>query len=228
MSTICRDCEAIVVADDDVPADLVRIAMANHERFCKPGRREICDICDDVDFITSSGETNIHAVLSRLTGFRSPTPGALAQHLTRHNRHDLTARLPGLRRKPITTPTTQREEPTMNLQSVPEARPPAASLVDHEDKRIAKAAQKVMAAEAALDAAWEAGAEKAALRAKRDKLKKQLAEIEAQLKGAAPVTADPKKVRAWAAENGYEVAPSGIIPKAIVADYLDATSGGAA
>lgn len=70
MSTICRDCEAIVVADDDVPADLVRIAMANHERFCKPGRREICDICDDVDFITSSGETNIHAVLSRLTGFR--------------------------------------------------------------------------------------------------------------------------------------------------------------
>ena len=138
MSTICRDCEAIVVADDDVPADLVRIAMANHERFCKPGRREICDICDDVDFITSSGETNIHAVLSRLTCFRSPTPGALAQHLTRHNRHDLTARLPGLHAaKPITTPTTQREEPTMNLQSVPEARPPAASLVDHEDKRIA-------------------------------------------------------------------------------------------
>ena len=228
MSTICRDCEAIVVADDDVPADLVRIAMANHERFCKPGRREICDICDDVDFITSS-ETNIHAVLSRLTGFRSPTPRALAQHLTRHNRHDLTSRLPGLHAaKPITTPTTQREEPTMNLQSVPEARPPAASLVDHEDKRIAKAAQKVMAAAAALDAAWEAGAAKAALRAKRDKLKKQLAEIEAQLKGAAPVTADPKKVRAWAAEQGYEVAPSGQIPKAIMADYLDATSGGAA
>ena len=95
----------------------------------------------------------------------------------------------------------------MNLQSVPEARPPAASLVDHEDKRIAKAAQKVLAAEAALDAAWEAGAAKAALRAKRDKLKKQLAEIEAQLKGAAPMTADPKKVRAWAAEQGYDVAP---------------------
>ena len=231
MSTICRDCEAIVVADDDVPADLVRIAMANHERFCKPGRREICDICDDVDFITSSGETNIHAVLSRLTCFRSPTPGALAQHLTRHNRHDLTARLPGLHAaKPIATPSTQREEPTMNLQSVPEARPPAASLVDHEDKRIAKAAQKVMAAEAALDAAWEANAEKAALRAKRDKLKKQLLAdwTVTQLKGAAPVTADPKKVRAWAAEQGYEVAPSGQIPKAIMADYLDATSGGAA
>ena len=103
----------------------------------------------------------------------------------------------------------------MNLQSVPEGRPAAASLVDHEDKRIAKAAQKVLAA-------------KAALRAKRDKLKKQLAEIEAQIKGTAPVTADPKKVRAWAAEQGYEVAPSGQIPKAIMADYLDATSGGAA
>ena len=115
----------------------------------------------------------------------------------------------------------------MNLQSVPEARPPAASLVDHEDKRIARAAQKVMAAEAALDAAWEANAEKAELRAKRDRLKKQLAEIEAQIKGTAPV-ADSKKVRAWAAENGYDVAPSGIIPKAIVADYLDATGGGAA
>ncbi len=117
----------------------------------------------------------------------------------------------------------------MNLQSVPEARPPAASLVDHEDKRIAKAAQKVLAAEAALDAAWEAGAAKAALRAKRDKLKKQLAEIEAQLKGAAPAPGvDLNKVRAWAAEQGYEVAASGRIPKAIMADYLDATSGGAA
>lgn len=116
----------------------------------------------------------------------------------------------------------------MNLQSVPEGRPAAASLVDHEDKRIAKAAQKVMAAEAALDADWEAGAAKAALRAKAKVLEAQLAEIKAQLKGAAPVTADPKKIRAWAAENGYEVAPSGQIPKAIVADYLDATSGGAA
>ena len=115
----------------------------------------------------------------------------------------------------------------MNLQSVPGGRPPAADLIDHDDKRIARAAQKVMAAEAALDAAWEANAEKAELRAKRDRLKKQLAEIEAQIKGTAPV-ADSKKVRAWAAENGYDVAPSGIIPKAIVADYLDATGGGAA
>ena len=228
MSTSCPDCEVVVVADDDVPADLVKVAMSNHARFCKPGRHEICDICDDVDFLTSTGETNIHAVLSRLTGFRSPTPGALAQHLTRHNRHDLTARLPGLHAaKPIATPAPQREETTMTLQSVPGGRPPAAALVNHDDKRIAKAAQKVMAAEGALDAAWEANAEKAELRAKRDRLKKQLAEIEAQIKGTAPLD-DPKKIRAWAAENGYDVAPSGIIPKAIVADYLDATGGGAA
>ena len=110
----------------------------------------------------------------------------------------------------------------MNLQSVPGGRPPAADLIDHDDKRIARAAQKVMDAVAKLDEAWEANAEKAELRAKRDRLKKQLAEIEAQIKGAAPVKADSKKVRAWAAENGYDVAPSGIIPKAIVADYLDA------
>ena len=231
MSTACPDCEVVVVADTDVPADLVKVAMSNHARFCKPGRHEMCDICDHIDFITGSGETNIQAVLARLTGFRNPTPGALDQHLRRHNRHDLTARLPGLRSaKPISTqPTThQPKEKIMSLHPVPEAgRPPAAALVNHDDKRIAKAAQKVMAAETALDAAWEANAEKAELRAKRDRLKKQLAEIEAQIKGTAPV-ADPKKIRAWAAENGYDVAPSGIIPKAIVADYLDATSGGAA
>ena len=231
MSTACPDCDVVVVSDDDVPADLVKVAMSNHARFCKPGRHEICDICDDVDFLTSTGETNIQAVLARLTGFRSPTPGALDQHLRRHNRHDLTARLPGLRSaKPISTQpmTHQPKEKIMSLHPVPEAgRPPAAALVDHDDKRIAKAAQKVMAAETALDAAWEANAEKAELRAKRDRLKKQLAEIEAQIKGTAPVD-DPKKIRAWAAENGYDVAPSGIIPKAIVADYLDATGGGAA
>ena len=129
MSTICRDCEAIVVADDDVPADLVRIAMANHERFCKPGRHEICDICDDVDFITSSGETNIHAVLSRLTGFRNPTPGALDQHLRRHNRHDLTARLPGLHAaKPIATPSTS-DRPSEFFDANASARPMIAQLV---------------------------------------------------------------------------------------------------
>ena len=106
-------------------------------------------------------------------------------------------------------------------------RPHPKQLLDHPDARIRKAAQKVMDAVAKLDEAWEANAEKAELRAKRDRLKKQLAEIEAQIKGTAPV-ADSKKVRAWAAENGYDVAPSGIIPKAIMADYLDATSGGAA
>jgi hypothetical protein len=95
-------------------------------------------------------------------------------------------------------------------------RPHPRELVAHDDKRIAKAAQKVLAAEATLTAAWEANSAKAALRAKLDRLKKQLAEI------------DPKKVRAWAAEQGYDVAPSGQIPKAIMADYLDATSGGAA
>ena len=39
---------------------------------------------------------------------------------------------------------------------------------------------------------------------------------------------DPVDLAVTAAEQGYEVAPSGQIPKAIMADYLDATSGGAA
>ena len=33
---------------------------------------------------------------------------------------------------------------------------------------------------------------------------------------------DEKRARAWAAEQGYEVAASGRIPKAIMADYLNA------
>ena len=118
----------------------------------------------------------------------------------------------------------------MNLQSVPEARPPAASLLDHPDAKIRKAAQKVMDAVAALDAAWEANAEKAELRAKRDRLKKQLAEIEAQIKGAAPAApkVDWKAVRAWAEDNGYEVPRVGRIGQSIVDAYSQANGGGAA
>jgi len=115
----------------------------------------------------------------------------------------------------------------MNLQSVPEARPPAASLIDHEDKRIAKAAQKVLDAAAALDAAWEAGAAKAALRAKQRELEAQLAEIKAQLKGT-PVPAAPaekvdyKAVRAWAEDNGWSVPKVGRIGRDIVDAYYEA------
>ena len=234
MSTACPDCDVVVVSDDDVPADLVKVAMSNHARLCKPGRHEICDICEDVDFLTSTGETNIQAVLGRLTGFRNPTPGALHQHLRRHNRHDLTARLPGLRSaKPISTqPTThQPKEKVMSVHPVPEAgRPPAAALVNHDDKRIAKAAQKVMAAETALDAAWEANAEKAELRAKRDRLKKQLAEIEAQIKGTAPAApkVDYRAVREWAIESGHHIAAVGRPPQHIVDAYNQAHGGGTA
>ena len=108
-------------------------------------------------------------------------------------------------------------------------RPHPKQLLDHPDARIRRAAQKVMDAVANLDAAWEANAEKAELRAKRDRLKKELAEIEAQIKGtpAAPKH-DTKAIRAWAAANGHDVAPAGVIPKAIVQAFLDATSGGAA
>ena len=115
-----------------------------------------------------------------------------------------------------TRTTTRGNTMSTTLKAVEDGkRPHPKQLLDHPDAKIRKAAQKVMDAVAALDAAWEANAEKAELRAKRDRLKK-------------PRVADPKKIRAWAAENGYDVAPSGIIPKAIVADYLNATGGGAA
>lgn len=230
MSTACPDCDVVVVSDDDVPADLVKVAMSNHARFCKPGRHEICDICDDVDFLTSTGETNIQAVLARLTGLRNPTPGALDQHLRRHNRHDLTARLPGLRSaKPISTqPTThQPKEKVISLHPVPGAgRPPAAALVDHDDKRTAKAAKKVVDALAKLDEAWEANAAKAELRAKQRELEAELAAIKAQIKGTtAPATdtkVDYKAVRAWAEDNGWSVPKVGRIGRDIVDAYYEA------
>ena len=126
------------------------------------------------------------------------------------------------------TTTRGHTMPTQPLRAVEDGkRPHPKQLLDHPDAKIRRAAQKVMDAVDKLDEAWEANSAKAELRAKRDRLRKQLAEIEAQIKGTAPV-ADPKKIRAWAAENGYDVAPAGIIPKAIVADYLDATGGGAA
>ena len=69
--------------------------MANHEPSATPA---VARSATSATTSTSSpaAATNIHAVLSRLTGFRNSNPGALDQHLRRHNRHDLTARLPGL------------------------------------------------------------------------------------------------------------------------------------
>lgn len=58
----------------------------------------------------------------------------------------------------------------------------------------------------------------------RDEWAARVASIDAEILALA----DPKKIRSWAAENGYDVAPSGIIPKAIVADYLASVGGGAA
>ena len=120
----------------------------------------------------------------------------------------------------------------MSLHSVPETpkRPHPRELVAHDDPRIARAAKKVVDALDKLDEAWEANAEKAELRAKRDRLKKQLAEIEAQIKGTAPAApkVDWKAVREWAEDNGYEVPKVGRIGQPIVDAYNQAHGGGAA
>ena len=109
-------------------------------------------------------------------------------------------------------------------------RPHPKQLLDHPDARIRRAAQKVMDAVANLDAAWEANAEKAELRAKRDRLKKQLAEIEAQIKGTAPAApkVDYRAVREWAIESGHHIAAVGRPPQHIVDAYNQAHGGGAA
>lgn len=71
------------------------------------------------------------------------------------------------------------------LKAVPDkpARPHPSKLVDHPSGQIARAAQRVMDAVAALDEAWQADAAKAELRAERDRLKEQLAAVEQRLRG---------------------------------------------
>lgn len=230
----CRDCGQIVVHNDTAKESLQKLAFANHASFCRPGTRIVCDICREVQILHDAGETDLAVYLRHLPSLR--TYDGLHRHLVDHGSPLAAVKLGLHTRPPAPRPTPpithiRKDPPPMNtLQAVPKdtARPPAATLASHDDKRIARAAQKVLDAEAALGAAWEQHAAKAALRAKRDRLRKQLAEVEAQIKGGAPAAVDPKQVRAWAAANGHDVAPSGMIPKAIVADYLDATGGGAA
>jgi hypothetical protein len=106
-------------------------------------------------------------------------------------------------------------------------RPHPRELVDHSDKRIARAAQKVVDAVDALDEVWRDNAAKAELREKRDKLKRELAKVEAELRGA-PKSAAPKRdwkaIRAWAAANGMDCPATGKVPNAFVAAY-DAPEG---
>ena len=229
----CPDCGQIVVHDADADEQLQKLAFVNHERYCRPSGAT-CDICREVQVLHDAGETDIAVYLAHLPSLRSAE--ALRRHLIDHGNPLAAVRL-GLQH--ITTrPAAQAGKPpegehTMNLHAVPKAsdtgRPDAATLTEHADTRIAKAARKVLEAEDRLTAVWEQYAAKAQLRAKRDKLRKQLADIEAQLKGgaAAAPTVDTKAVRAWALENGYQVSPAGIVPKAIVQAYLDATGGAA-
>lgn len=226
----CPDCGQTVVHDATVDAGLRRLAFANHERFCSPNSRP-CDICREVQHLHDNGETDPGVYLAHLPVLR--TVDGLRRHLVDHG-NPLAAQMLGLHHiRPVQEAGRTKGNPRMTLQAVPpqaadDSRPDAATLAGHDDPRIARAAGKVLEAEEKLTVAYRAFAAKAELRAKRDRLKKQLAEVEAQLKGAAPAAVDAKKVRAWATDNGYDVAPSGIIPKAVVQAYRDATSGGAA
>lgn len=113
-------------------------------------------------------------------------------------------------------------------------RPHPKALLDHPDAKIRRAAQKVMDAVARLDEVWADNAEKAELRATEQRLKAELAKVQKQLRGGAPakpkvtVNYDAKAVRAWAAATGHEVAPVGLIPKAVLQAYNAANGDGAA
>ena len=102
-------------------------------------------------------------------------------------------------------------------------RPHSRELVAHDDPRIARAAGKVMAAIAALDEAWTAYSAKAELRAERDRLKRQLADVEAALRAPASKpaqqTRDWKQIRAWAADNNIDCPATGKVPNAVVDAY---------
>lgn len=141
-----------------------------------------------------------------------------------------------LRNHTCRTPATQQPRGnTMSeapiLHAVPSGkRPHPRELVNHADARIRRAAQKVVDAVAHLDEVWAENAEKAELRAEKEKLRQRLAEIDAELRGTTVKAApkhDPKAIRAWAAANGHDVAPSGMLPRSIVEAY-QAANGGAA
>lgn len=119
-------------------------------------------------------------------------------------------------------PTAGRErKPAMPLplKAVKPARPHPSKLVDHPSRRVARAAQRVMDAVAALDKAWSDDAAKAELRAERDRLKAELAQVEQRLRGGPTVVRDWKAIRAWAAANGHDCPDTGKVPGRIVDAY---------
>lgn len=123
--------------------------------------------------------------------------------------------------QPITT--TKEKEP-METPTMPAPE----TLLEHDNRRVARAAERVLVAQEALREAWEADAGKAALRAKRDRLKAQLAAVEAEIKGVDPSPQFYRDVRAWAVDQGLEVSRTGRVSKEIVAAYDEAMRGGAA
>ena len=101
----------------------------------------------------------------------------------------------------------------------PKKRPHPSKLVDHPSRQVARAAKRVMDAVAALDRAWAADAAKAELRAERDRLKAELAQVESRLRGGPTVVRDWKAIRAWAADNGHDCPDTGKVPGRVVDAY---------
>lgn len=97
-------------------------------------------------------------------------------------------------------------------------RPHPRRLVDHEDRRVARAASKVLAALNALDHAWTVYQDRATQTARDERRRQVLAAYQGRTQP------DPRLVRAWARNNDYPVADRGRVPAGIIAAYLEAVT----
>jgi hypothetical protein len=125
---------------------------------------------------------------------------------------------------------------TMPITDEPPRRPTAQLLLTHPAKAVARQAAKVMEEEAKLTAAWRADLDTAKIRdeiaAKEAAIAKEVAllkKMKAQLRGGRATTGThtatlpTTEIRTWAIANGYQVAASGTLPKAVIEAWQAAT-----
>src|SRR5574343_245090 len=225
MSGACGDCGQTVVRGEDAEQAVVAAAWSNHRRYCRKPRTlptgqqlEGCQTCATTHLMVDLHKWSA-AAIAKANGMGVPR---LKKHLYRHGRADLAERLD---KTPDHRPEPKPRERRPEMDSKQEGRrTPAAQLADHTDRRIAAAARKVLEAATQLDRVWERHAAQAALRAKRDRLKAQLADVEAQLRGKPAPAADSAAVRAWAKEHGFDCPASGVVPARVRDAYETAVA----
>ena len=123
----------------------------------------------------------------------------------------------------MSRPTPPQRRTVMTEPTPVNRRPSARELAEHDDKRIARQAEKVIAEEKKLTELWKADAGKAELRAEIARLEAELKAKKDALRSGGVPKVDTAAVRAWAAANGVEVKPTGMLPKDVITAYRQAT-----